>query len=420
MSSSRDIERNLVPRFCLYAVLRNMRFFDPFIFLFFLVDLDLAFTTIGALLAYEKMLLVVLEIPLAAILDRFGRRRGLMVGFGCAGIACLGLGYSAQTAHPLPWVVGALTLYGVGEALRTGTHKAIILDWLTQRGERDRKTDVIGLTRFFSKATAGLTALVAGTLVWWTGGFAITFWLAAVPTLGVVALIASYPVALEGSLTRTAKTRPRDGVDWRGIWRSVRRREWCLLILPSVLFESQIKLVGYYLQPALAEAFADLGWAVLGVGALGVGAYAGISGLLAGSASLFSAPLLRRVGDARRVLRDVHLLGAVAVCAAAVGLMTGVVWPSLVILVGLAGLQNLRRPIFVAAFDTVMEPDYRATHLSIESQARSAVYSLTALCTGFLADLYGLAAAFAVMASLLGLAVVSDRVASRGSRSPAP
>ena len=100
--------------------------------------------------------------------------------------------------------------------------------------------------------------------------------------------------------------------------------------------------------------------------------------------------------------------------------MTGVVWPSLVILVGLAGLQNLRRPIFVAAFDTVMEPDYRATHLSIESQARSAVYSLTALCTGFLADLYGLAAAFAVMASLLGLAVVSDRVASRGSRSPAP
>ena len=124
----------MVPRFCVYAVLRNMRFFDPFMVLFLLFDLDLGFTAVGALLAYEKMLLVALEIPLAAIFDRFGRRRGLMISFSCAGVACLGFGLAAQTAQPLPWVVAALTLYGVGEALRTGTHKAIILDWLTSGG----------------------------------------------------------------------------------------------------------------------------------------------------------------------------------------------------------------------------------------------------------------------------------------------
>ncbi len=419
MTVSVGHERAMVPRFCVYAVLRNMRFFDPFMVLFLLFDLNLGFAAVGALLAYEKMLLVALEIPLAAIFDRFGRRRGLMASFSCAGLACLGFGFAAQTADSLPWVVAALTLYGVGEALRTGTHKAIILDWLTQRGERERKTAVMGLTRFFSKASAGSTALAAGALVWWTGGFAITFWLAAIPTLGVVALIATYPLALEGGLARREARGAGSGVDWGAIWRGLRRREWVVIMVPSVLFESQVKLVGYYLQPALATAVEDFGWAVVGVGALGIGIYSGVSGLLAGGASLLSAPLLRRVGDARRVLRGIHLLAALAVGAAAAGLLTGMLWPSLVVLVGLAGLQNLRRPIFVGAADDVMDPDYRATNLSIESQARSAVYGLTALGTGALAERYGLASAFVVMAALLALAVLSDRGAAQVPRSPA-
>ena len=277
----------------------------------------------------------------------------------------------------------------------------------------------MGLTRFFSKASAGLTALSAGTLVWWTGGFAITFWLAAVPTLGVVALIATYPPALEGGLMRRDAGGAGGGVDWRAIWRGLRRPEWMAIMVPSVLFESQIKLVGYYLQPALATAVEDFGWAVVGVGALGIGVYTGISGLLAGGASLLSAPLVRRVGDARRALRAIHVLAALAVGAAAAGLLTGVLWPSLVVLLGLAGLQNLRRPIFVGAADDVMDPDYRATKLSIESQARSAVYALTALGTGALAERYGLAAAFIVMAGLLVLAVLTDRGVAPAPRSPA-
>ena len=61
-----------------------------------------------------------------------------------------------------------------------------------------------------------------------------------------------------------------------------------------------------------------------------------------------------------------------------------------------------------------------ATLLSIESQARSAVYALTAIVTGALADAFGLAGAFALMAVLLGLAVVSDRGGEPAPRSPAP
>ena len=408
----------MIRRFCLYAVLRNMRFFDPFMVLFLLYDLGLGFTAVGAVLAYEKMLLVALEIPMAVIIDRFGRRRGLMASFGLAGVACLGFGFAAQTATPLPWVIAALTLYGVGEALRTGTHKAIILDWLSQRGERARRTAVMGTTRFFSKTSAGLTALGAGGLVWWTGGFAITFWLAALPTLAVVILIASYPRALEGSLSRGAVA--RSGVDWGAIWRSLRRPGWAAIMVPSVLFESQVKLVGYYLQPVLATAAEDLGLVVVGAGAVAIGVYAGLSGLLAGGAALLSAPFVRWVGGARRALRSVHLVAALAVGGAAIGLLTGVLWPSLVALLGLAAVQNLRRPIFVSTADDVMDPDYRATSLSIESQARSAVYALTAIVTGALADAFGLAGAFALMAVLLGLAVISDRGGEPAPRSPAP
>ena len=57
----------MIRRFCLYAIFRNLRFFDAFFVLFLLLELKLSYTLIGVVLAYEKILLGLCEVPLATV-----------------------------------------------------------------------------------------------------------------------------------------------------------------------------------------------------------------------------------------------------------------------------------------------------------------------------------------------------------------
>ncbi|MCA9541064.1 MAG: hypothetical protein KC620_19320, partial [Myxococcales bacterium] len=114
----------MIRRFCAYSALRNLRFFDAFVVLFLLHDLKLDYAAVGAFLAYEKLLMGLLEVPLAVVTDRAGRRRSLVLSFVLAAGAMLIFGASGLTGAPLVTVFVAQTIYGVAEALRTGTHKA--------------------------------------------------------------------------------------------------------------------------------------------------------------------------------------------------------------------------------------------------------------------------------------------------------
>lgn len=395
----------MIARFCAYSALRNLRFFEPFLVLFLLHDVGLTFVAVGALLAYEKVLCGLLEVPLGVVNDRFGRRRGLVAAFVLTAVAFVA--FAGATQAPEGWklllLYGAQTLYAVGEALRTGTHKAMILDWLQREGRRAEKTQVMGITRFWSKSAGGVSALAAGVLVWTTGSFTLLFVAACLPTLAAAAVVWSYPRELEGTRARAATgdaaSRPRlAGLVGAGV---------VPMVLASVVFESQIKLALVYLQPYLAGALGTADLAVMGgIGAMAFGAWYFVQGMLAGASSLGATWSVARAGSEARALRVAHVAAAVGMVGVVLGLSTGWQAPALVCFLAFAALQNARRPIFVSALDDVMDPAYRATTLSIESQARSWAYAGSAVVMGALADAGGLVAAFAGMAGLLALAVL--------------
>ena len=83
-----------------------------------------------------------LEMPAGAVADVLGRRRSMVTSvLGYIGsFVLLGL------TQPV-----ALLCVAVGEAFRTGTHKAIIFDGLEQEGRSSEKTSVCGYTRSWSK-----------------------------------------------------------------------------------------------------------------------------------------------------------------------------------------------------------------------------------------------------------------------------
>jgi len=403
----------MVVRFCLYSIFKNLRFFEAF-FLFYLLSgpewggVGLSYFEVGALVGYQKLLTGVLEIPSGVATDHWGRRRALALCFagylfafplyalsaGFAGALQIGLLYAAQT------------MFGVGEALRTGSHKAIMLDWADQTGPRGGATALIGFTRFFSKTSAGLSALAGGALVYFTGGFVWLFWASTIPALLGLGLILSYPRWLEGEISRTrgAVAQPGWAQRLKGLWAAP---GIMALMLHSIIFESQIKLAQHYTQPFLKEGLGIREIVVVGgVGALAVGAYYFVQHLVDGTASVMSAPLERRLGGGLRANRVVTLLAMLASGLLALCLFKGWLFMGMIGFIALTGLQNVRRPIFVALLNEVMDKPQRATTLSVDSQLRSWGVALLAPATGYLADSFGLPWAFLAISFLMATALL--------------
>ena len=314
--------------------------------------------------------------------------------------AAAGLGYLFVPAGP--FFLPLFTLFGVAEAMRTGSHKAIMLDWARSRDNGISATRLIGRTRFFSKASAGFAALAGGAILWITGSFTPLFWAATLPAAAGILLMLSYPSELEGEQRRSPRERLAPRQAWRRLWRG---GGMGALILASLLFESQVKLAQHYLQPFLKADLHRHDIALVGgIGALLVGLYYLGQDLLGGLAAGFSARLESLLGGADLALRRL-LLALTAVSAAMVAAFS-LNW----ITAGIAGylliavLQNLRRPVFVARLDRVMDPAQRATTLSLESQGRSWAVALLSPPMGYVADHWGLAAAFAAISAMLVVA----------------
>lgn len=412
----------MIRRFCLYSILKNLRFFEQFFILYLLAPTSVGgsgftYFQMGLLTGYQKLVTGLLEVPTGFLADHWGRRRGLMVCFGCYAVAFPLFALAAQSPVDLRFslLMIAQTLFAIGEAFRTGTHKAIMLDWAEHLHPPGGATRVIAVTRFWSKVTSGGAALVGGLMLWQLGSFTPLFWAATIPALLGVALIASYPQWLDGTAQRSTDP-PGPRRRGAGLVRLWAIPGMTVLFVQSVLFESQIKLAQIYLQPYLERGLATHDLAVAGgVGAVLIGLYYLIQEGAGGMASWLSVRAETWLGGSATALARIHWLAA-----GVGGVIVGALTSSWVLVGGLgfmslALLQNLRRPIFVSWFDHYMDKPKRAATLSMESQGRSFVVAGLAPLTGWVADSAGLAAALAVIVGLLLVAALLGRLAPRST-----
>ena len=112
-------------KFCSYGFLKNLRFFDAFLLLFFL-ESGITYTQIGILYAIKEIVINVSEIPSGILADTFGRKKSLIVAFLLYIFSFL-IFYYFNTFYLF---ILAIILYGIGDAFRTGTHKGMIMDYL--------------------------------------------------------------------------------------------------------------------------------------------------------------------------------------------------------------------------------------------------------------------------------------------------
>ncbi len=392
-------------KFCAYGFLKNLRFFEPFLYLFFL-EKGLTYLQIGTLITVREVLRNVLEIPTGMVADMLGRRRTLIAAFLFYIVAFLIFYLTASY-----WLfVVAMVFYSSGDAFRSGTHKAMIFEYLKLKGWEDQKVYYYGHTRSWSQMGSALSSLLAAGIVFGSGNYAAAFLFSTVPYILDLLLLMSYPRALDGQV-RSVRHGSM-GQAFRALVAEVveelRQRDHRKVLSNLALYSGTFRALKDYLQPELAALAAVLALHTHAgdekqVSALIIGTIFFVLYLASSFASRHAGHFARRTGDLGRALNRTLVTGLLLVMAAGLFFLLPGHWRWSVILpfTAMYMLENLRRPVGVAYVSSLFRSDILATVLSTESQVRSLFAALIAPFTGFLADTLGVGESLALTALLL-------------------
>jgi MFS family permease len=385
-------------KFSLYGFLKNLRFFEPFILLFFR-DASLSYLQIGVLFSIRDLATNILEIPTGVYADAFGRRRSMVMAF-VAYILSFVLFFAFSSFYVY---VLAMILFAFGEAFRTGTHKALILEYLKLNDMAHLKVAYYGRTRAASQLGSALNALIAAALVFYAGNYRYVFVASILPYVIDLINLATYPKELDGELRQTHKG--TIGAQLRATLTSFfgvfRHPPALRAILNSSGFDAFFKATKEYLQPIL-EAFAialpvlvaleDTRRSAVIIGVVYFGIY-----LLTSYASRSAARVGQRFASIAQGLNWTFLAGAAFLFVA--GLSTRWQWDVVAILVflGFYVLHNVRRPMTVAYVSDRISSRVMAAGLSAESQFTTLGAALLAPAVGALADWLGVGMALACL-----------------------
>lgn len=382
-------------RFSLYGLLKNQRYFEAFLVLAF-VERGLSFTEIGALIALRELATNVLEVPSGVLADLMGRRRCMVGSFAAYVVAYLVLGAAQQ----LPLLSLGMVLIGCGDAFRSGTHKAMIFDWLAAQGREGERVKLYGFTRSWSQVGSAIAVPIAAAVVFVRGGYADVFWLSAIPAALNLVNLATYPRALEGPRRTDATVREAAGALWttakavlgrRSGGTAAPRRALQRLLLEAAAFSGLYRAIKDYLQPLLERvalalpllaAHDDTARTAVLVGAVYVVLF-GLSAIASRHAHRVVTWAGSSSGAASLIRRAVVLVFAVMLA----GLAAGVSGVAIAAFVALALLHNVFRPVLVGRFDEHAPAELGATVLSVESQATSLGAVVLAPLLGLAVDL---------------------------------
>ncbi len=395
-------------KFCMYGFLKNLRFFEPFLLLIFLGK-GLSYLQIGTLYAAREISINILEIPSGLLADTVGRR--LTMVFSLLSYILSFLIFYAVSSYALLFF--AMIAFAFGDAFRTGTHKAMIFDYLHSKGWDSQRTYYYGHTRAWSQWGSALSALAAAFLVFWQGSYKSVFLFTTIPYTLNLFLILSYPKFLDGPHhTDERKVSEVFMTVLRSLVSSVRDPKLLRVIANQSLFSGYYKACKDYLQPILRTlalslpvllSFDDQKRTALLVGLV----YAVLYGATA-FVSKHSGSFARRFGELATPLNLTMLVGI------SLGVLSGIflhlTWVTLavVLYLGIYMVENLRKPMGITYVSEHMEQDSLASALSVESQAESLVAAGIALLLGLFSTLFGVGLgilAVSVICALLALVV---------------
>ena len=379
-------------KFCFYGFLKNQRFFEPFLILIFIRDKGLSFTQIGTLYSIRFFLQTIFEVPSGVAADALGRRGTMLFAYAFYMISFAGY-YFAGT---FTWLIVPSILFALGDAFRTGTHKAMIFEYLKRNGWQDQKVAYYGHTRSWSQSGSAISSLLAALIVLLNKSYNSVFLFSLIPyTLGFI-LLATYPSYLEGTGNNKSSKRSLRDDFIRVIGESVRSLKKFANLRLSLNVASHS---GYY------DAAKDYLQIIVSTAAIGIPATIAFNrtshekeiiliGLvyfmlyfITAAASLYTGVINSYFKSTNRYLNLLLLAGLLAGAAAGIFFQYKIFLPAVVLFISILAIENMRRPAGVAAIADNFNEGILASVLSAESQLGSIIGAGLSIIIGFIADI---------------------------------
>lgn len=394
-------------KFCAYGFLKNLRFFDAFLLLFFLEN-DISYTQIGFIYAVREMVVNFSEIPSGIIADAYGRKNSLIAAFASY-ISSFFLFYFSADFYSF---LIAIILYGIGDAFRSGTHKGMIMDYLKLNNWQDQKVAYYGQTRSWSQKGSAVSALFAGVLVLYTGDYQSIFLYSVVPYLLNFLNIYSYPKELNFSSSKKKKQAKTQGIlsTFKSFIEVIKKPKVFQIIHSAALHTAFLKAIKDYIQPVMVHV-ALLIPLLMDIEAkrksgIVIGVIYFFIFLLTSSASKNAAKIAALKW--RNLSRLTLMLGLIA------GVSCGLLYRfeywvlSLLAFVVIYVLENLRKPLLTGAIADQVPNEILTSVFSAQSFWGTILTSLLALSLGVLADGFGIGLAFVFISGflLIGLGAI--------------
>lgn len=394
-------------KFSAYGLLKNLKFFDSFIVLFFL-DTGLKFLEIGLLISFREIIINILEIPSGIAADSFGRRKSLIFSFASYIVSFLVFFYSKQFyTHII-----AMFFYAIGEAFRSGTHKAVILEYIRRRDLLHLKVHYYGHTRSWSQIGSAFSAIIAGVIVFFSPGYRYIFLFSIIPYIMGLFLLWSYPKELDFSSDQNARGNPEEIHFKQRIKNTLTELVTMLkgkaarrAIINASVFDAVFKSIKDYIQPVLLALVIGLPGLMdfqedEKISILSAFVYF-LLYLIASYAAKSSGEFSGFFKTKENGLNFTFILGIVLIFAIGIFLYRGLHIVPVIFFILFYLLQNLRKPIVIGLLSSLIPASAMASGLSVESQSKTLIVAFLAPLLGFFMDTFGLGRTFIILAVTL-------------------
>ncbi len=386
-------DKRIVKKFGLYGFFKNLKFFEPFLYIF-LIQVGLSFFQIGTLISVREITRNIFEVPSGIFADHYGRKKTLQLCFIFYIISFIIFFFSSNFIMVIP----AMFLYGMGEAFRSGTHKGIIFSYLDYHQQADQKVEVYGFTKSYSLIGSSLSALIGATILFISSNYRLVFIFSVLPYIIDFFLISSYPDYVDGVTDGDISIEALiNGVkrSFSNIKNVVNLRKG---LINSSIYDGYFKALQDYLQPVLKTQIAGISLFMFTDTDKQLALLLGFSYFIINIITSYTTRNAYRLKKYSR--GSYHVLNILFIITVAtislIGLFTYLKLALLVIFIYLLYyiFRNVRRPFMLDYLGDIMEKDERVTMLSLESQLTTIIIIIVSPLLGAIADLWGLGAMF--------------------------
>lgn len=390
-------------KFCLYGFLKNLRFFEPFLLLFFL-DKGINYFEIGFLYAAREVGRNIFEIPAGVIADILGRKRTMAFSF----IAYIASFLLFSFFLSFGWMMVAMIVFSLGDAFRTGTHKAMIFSYLKKNMQSNIKVHYYGHTRSWSQMGSAISTLIAAALVFSTGDYRYIFLFSVLPYVLDLLNILSYPAYLDGTSKENISLKDIHK-EFRLVFKDfmigLRRKELRKLLMNTSIHSGTYRVAKDYLQPILAAMALSIplftNYAKEQKSAILVGIIYFFIYVATSFVSKRSGIFGEKFSAKNAALNYTMILSSMLL------LMSGLCYyleyeiPAVLLFISIFLIENLRNPIGVSAISEAYNEKIMATALSSNSQLKSIFGAIAAIILGSIAEYTGIGMAIALVSLIL-------------------